>query len=235
MDLLLFSNSTNSGEAYLHYTLPYIKEFSDRKSKHAVFIPFAGISVGFDAYSEMVNEKLSTLGIDAEPLHVSGDKKKSISEADLIIIGGGNTFCLLKSMQDLDLISLIREKVLSGTPYIGWSAGSNLACPTIKTTNDMPVVQPYNFNALNLLPFQINPHYTDYVQKGHAGESRRMRIEEFLLVNRDIYVVGLREGTALCFRNNMLQLQGTTPCTVFRYGNEPFEVAAGNNLNFLMQ
>ena len=235
MQLLLFSNSTNAGEEYLGYTLSYIDSFLQGVERKALFIPFAGISLGFDAYFEIVQKQLSKVSVQLSSIHQFTDKRKAVKEASIIITGGGNTFYLLKSLQDEDLMECIREQVKSGTPYIGWSAGSNLACPTIRTTNDMPIVQPHDFNALNLIPFQINPHYTDFKQEGHAGETREMRINEFLLANRQIYVAGLREGTLLQVINNKLELLGDKSCRIFRYNKSPFEVNSGEKLDFLMQ
>lgn len=235
MQLLLFSNSTNTGEVYLQYTLPYISEFAKGKISNAVFIPYAGISVGFDTYADMVAEKFSNIGIAIESIHRASNKKQKLSEAQAIVVGGGNTFYLLKMLQENELLPIIQERVRSGVPYIGWSAGSNMACPTIMTTNDMPIVEPLNFNALNLISFQINPHFSDYVQPGHAGETRQMRIEEFLLANKNMYVAGLREGTMLHLANDTLKLRGEKSCKVFHHGKEPSEVNSGDNLDFLMQ
>lgn len=235
MRLLLFSNSTNAGEEYLKYTLPNIDKYLGGSVRQAIFIPFAGIAPGFDNYEKMVAEKLSTIGITITSLHKCESMREAIQNADCIITGGGNTFHLLKALEDYDLLDSIRRKVEEGVPYIGWSAGSNLACPTIKTTNDMPIVQPVSFKALHLIPFQINPHYTDVIDKKHAGETREMRIEEFLLVNREMYVAGLREGTFLLIENSEITLQGTKSCRIFKYGQSPREVSAGDKLNFLMQ
>lgn len=235
MRLLLFSNSTNAGEEYLSYTLPFIRNFLTGSIKQALFVPFAGITPGFDNYEKIVSEKLGTLGIHIESLHKSENKEVAIQHAECIIVGGGNTFHLLKSLQNFNLLELVRKRILGGIPYIGWSAGSNLVCPTIRTTNDMPIIEPESFNAFNLVPFQINPHYTDYIDKKHAGETREMRIEEFLLVNREVYVVGLREGTLLYIENNSINLFGKKSCRIFRYGQNPREVRAGDNLSFLMQ
>ena len=236
MRLLLFSNSTNAGEDYLGYTLPYISEFIEIKPKNGIFIPFAGISVGFDKYADMVAGQLQKSGIQVKALHRSDDMVADIKQAEIIITGGGNTFYLLKTLQDYDLLPLIRDRVKSGTPYIGWSAGSNMACPTISTTNDMPIVQPHNFLALNLIPFQINPHFTDYIQQGHAGETREMRINEYLLANQNKYVAGLKEGTLFQYTDDEgLQLKGPHTCKVFKYGKDPVEVSEGDNLSFLMQ
>jgi dipeptidase E len=235
IQLLLFSNSTNSGEKYLEYTFPYIDTFLKNARRHALFIPYAGISLGYDTYSELVQKTLSELSVGIQSIHTFADKKQAVHKAELIIVGGGNTFHLLKFLQDEDLLDEIRKRARNGMPYIGWSAGSNLACPTICTTNDMPIVQPSNFNALNLIPFQINPHYTDFYPLDHAGETREMRIQEFLLVNRHLYAIGLREGTLLHINGNTIKLLGKKSCRVFKYGLEPFEIDPGENLDFLMQ
>ena len=137
--------------------------------------------------------------------------------------------------QDNGLIDVIRKKVKAGTPYIGWSAGSNLACPTLKTTNDMPIIEPSSFNALGFISFQINPHYLDANPDGHAGETREQRIEEFLEANPGMYVAGLREGTMLLLENNMLNLIGPRDMRVFRKGDKPFEVSSGQSLQFLLK
>jgi dipeptidase E len=236
MRLLLFSNSTNTGESYLNYTLPYIEKFLAPASHHALFIPYAGISVGYDAYFEMVRDMLGNKNIQLiSSIHRSKDKKKAVRNATVIIIGGGNTFYLLKALQDENLLGLIRERILDGVPYIGWSAGANVVCPTIRTTNDMPIVEPESFNALDLIPFQINPHYTDFVQKDHAGESRDTRIAEFILVNQTIPVVGLREGTLLQVEGSEITLKGNKNCRIFRYKSETIEISPGEDLNFLMK
>ena len=235
MRLLLFSNSTNAGEEYLNYTLPFIRNFLHGEKVQAAFIPYAGISVGFDVYYEMVASKISDTGIHLEPVHRSSSPNELIAESELIIVGGGNTFYLLKSLQDMNLLSAIAEKVKKGTPYIGWSAGSNLACPSIKTTNDMPIVQPKDFRGLNLIPFQINPHFTDFRQEGHAGETREMRINEFLLANPEVVVAGLREGTLLAVEDQKIELKGKKSCRIFKSGQDAYEVQPGENLSFLLQ
>lgn len=235
MNILLLSNSTNSGEEYLGYTIPYISEFLKNKPTTALFIPYAGVTISWDDYTETVSEKLKLCGIALQSIHHCNDKINAVHSAEIIIVGGGNTFNLLKTIQDEGLIEPIRSKVLSGTPYIGWSAGSNLACPTIKTTNDMPVVEPESFNALNLVPFQINPHYTDASIQQHAGETREMRIEEFLEANQAIYVAGLREGTMLLIEGESISLKGNKPCRIFHHGKKPVELKKEDNFSFLMQ
>ena len=234
MRLLLFSNSTNAGEQYLHYTKPYIRAFIGNKKYHALFIPYAAVTIAYDKYTAMVSEALSDFPIEIKSIHTFISPQDAVESSDLIITGGGNTFQLLKEIYTNNLIEIIRKKVTKGTPYIGWSAGSNLVCPSIKTTNDMPVTQPPGFKALDLVPFQINPHYTEEKIPNHGGETREMRLIEFIEVNRNIYVVGLKEGTLLKIENNHIQLLGDKPCKVFKYGIVQKEYSKHDDLNFLL-
>jgi dipeptidase E len=144
-----------------------------------------------------------------------------------VFVGGGNTFRLLKVLQDSELFPLLRDRVLAGMPYLGASAGVNLACPTIRTTNDMPIVEPASLDALGLIPFQINPHFTDAVIPNHGGETRSERLAEFLELNRSMPVLALREGTALQVEGQRMSLLGGQPGRAFLYGREPWEVAPG--------
>jgi dipeptidase E len=234
MRLLLISNSTNAGEAYLEHPLGQIRSFLGNKKITALFIPYAGVTFTFDDYAQKVQERFRETGHDIISIHHADDPLKSVQEAEAIVVGGGNTFHLVDLMQQQGLIGPIREKVLSGTPYIGWSAGSNVTCPTIRTTNDMPIVEPESFNVLNLVPFQINPHYLDANPEGHAGETRQMRIEEFIEVNPDVYVVGLREGTMFHVVHGDIQLIGPRPARIFKKGQEPFELDPGSDFSFLL-
>jgi dipeptidase E len=138
-------------------------------------------------------------------------------------------------MHDTGIMAAIRLKALAGTPFIGWSAGSNVACPTLRTTNDMPVIQPVSFDTLNLLPFQINPHYLDANPEGHGGETREQRINEFQALNAEVIVVGLREATALLLDGDKLQLLGNRSMRLFVAGKEPLELQPADDLSFLMQ
>ena len=162
-------------------------------------------------------------------------RKTAVAEASAIVVGGGNTWNLLKMIQDFDLTDIVRQKVRGGTPYIGWSAGSNLACPTIRTTNDMPVVEPHSFEAFNLIPFQINPHYTDANPPGHAGETREDRIREFIEINPGLYVAGLREGTMILMENDQISLLGSKSMRVFKKGALPVELSQDDDLSFLLK
>jgi dipeptidase E len=233
--LLLFSNSTNAGEPYLDYTLPYIREFLGNNKIHALFIPYAGVTITWDKYLEQVANKLKLAGIKLSSIHQQQDCIKAVREAEMIIIGGGNTFHLLKALQDNKLLEPIRNRVNEGMPYIGWSAGSNMACPTIRTTNDMPVAEPRDFNALGLVPFQINPHYTDAIDVNHAGETREMRIEEFIALNKKTFVAGLREGTLFHIENNTISLKGKKACRIFYHGQSAYELNPGDDFSSLIQ
>jgi dipeptidase E len=141
----------------------------------------------------------------------------------------------LRHIHDFNLIKPIQDKILAGTKYIGWSAGANVACPTIMTTNDMPIVDPLGFHAFNLVPFQINPHYLDVNPIGHGGETREERIREYIMLNQNMYVVGLREGCFLYVEGNRMSMKGVHSLRLFRYKCEPREIPAGDDLSFLLQ
>ena len=242
MNLLLISNSTMAGEEYLLWPRTHIQKFlSNDKVRNVCFVPYAGISLSgesleksYDVYTEKVKTVISQLGYELASVHETKDPKALVQSADAIVVGGGNTFHLVAELQKLGLMEIIREKALSGIPYIGWSAGSNIACPTLKTTNDMPIVEPESFNTLGLVPFQLNPHYLDANPQGHGGETRQQRIEEFLIVNRNTKVVGLREGCLLLLKDNVLQLIGNRSIRLFQYGKAPIELEPGADLSYLM-
>lgn len=229
----MISNSTNSGEEFLSFSLSEIKRVL-QGVKELLFIPYAAVSISYDEYEQMVRERLCEINIDVRSIHHSSSALQEILRAEAICVGGGNTFALTATMQRLGLFEAIRERVMTGVPYIGWSAGSNIAAPTIGTTNDMPIIEVESLAAINLIPFQINPHYIDSSIEGHAGESREQRIEEYIEVNRDRWVVGLREGTMLSMESGLLELLGDKSMRVFRYGEQPREVTAGESLQFLL-
>jgi len=234
MRLLLISNSTNPGEAYLEYPKEQIKTFL-KDTRKVLFIPYAAVSFTFDEYERKVQQRFSEMGVEVESIHHSKFPKKSVQDAEAIVVGGGNTFRLLKMIHLFDLVEAVRFKVLSGTPYIGWSAGANVACPTICTTNDMPICEPDNFSAFNLVRFQINPHFIDTHPEGHAGETREQRILEFLEMDPYVYVVGLREGSMIMLENVKLSLLGKKPARIFKKGIPPKEVNPGDDLDFLFE
>lgn len=235
MRLLLISNSTNAGEAYLDYPKHNIHDFLGEKCVKCLFIPYAGVTVTWDDYEKKVKNRFNEVGHDIVSIHHFDDPVKAVEEADCIVIGGGNTWKLLHDMHANKLIEPIRKKVLGGTPYIGWSAGSNVTCPTLMTTNDMPIIDPLGFDALNLIPFQINPHYLDKKVEGHGGESREDRILEFIEVNREVYVAGLREGCMFVVEGDKMRIIGQRNLRLFKYGEETREIAPTEDFTFLLK
>ena len=253
MRLLLISNSTNFGENYLAWASTQIELFCLQnhinKDSRIVFVPFAGVNIGgmvypqsYDAYESKVRNVFRTkFGLENfTSVHHFDDKVKAVNEADCIVVGGGNTFHLVAEMHRYGLMEAIRNRALAGVPYMGWSAGSNVACPTLCTTNDMPIVQPASFNCLNLVPFQINPHYLDphpEIDKmiKHGGETRQDRINEYLAVNQDVKVVGLREATALWVIDDKMLLKGGKKMVVMRYGKEAVEIEPNSDVTFLLE
>ena len=200
-----------------------------------VFIPYAAVTFSYDEYEAKVQDRLNEIGVKVRSIHHAINKRNFIRHAKAIMIGGGNTFALLKKMQEEDLLDMIFHRVKAGVPYVGWSAGSNVTCPTICTTNDMPIVQPESFRGIGLVSFQINPHYLDANPEGHAGETREQRIKEYLEANRSRYVVGLREGCMLRINDKGIELIGSRSMRVFKKGQETFEVQPGDNIDFLIR
>ncbi len=218
MDLLLLSNSTNVGEGYLAYSKGIIRDFLLHHEDQIVFIPFAGVTVTWEEYTNQVNEALLENGLKVIPINQDKDPRWMIQSASAIMVGGGNSFQLLKLLYDQGLLGIIRDRVIAGIPYIGWSAGANIACPTIKTTNDMPIVELHSFQALGLINFQVNPHYTEEILQNHGGESRAMRIEEYIKVNPGSKVLGLPEGMILQQSGTNFKLIGDKGCKIFQNG-----------------
>ena len=233
MNLLLISNSTNAGEQYLQYPIKNIASFLEGVTE-VVFVPYAAVTFSYAAYEAKVQARFNEIGIKVRSVHRAKDPRKMIREAQAICVGGGNTFALTKKMQEQGLITAIRRKIADDTPYVGWSAGSNVTCPTICTTNDMPIVQPESFKAIGAVKFQINPHYLDANPEGHAGETREQRILEYIEANPRRWVVGLREGCMLHLHDGKMELIGSRPMSIFQKGVETFEVNAGDDLSFLL-
>jgi dipeptidase E len=231
---LLISNSTNPGEGYLEYPKEQIKNFLGEKTKNALFIPYAAVTFSYEEYEEKVNQRFAEIGHHVTSIHRFINPVEAIENADAIVVGGGNTWQLVKMLQEKGLMKVIKKKVKKGTPYIGWSAGSNIACPTLRTTNDMPIVQPLKFKTLKLVPFQINPHYLDDNPANHGGETREVRINEFIEINRNIFVVGLREGTMLLLEEDELTLIGNRKARIFKYGQQPMELSNEDDFSFLL-
>ena len=234
MRLLLISNSTTPGQPYLQWPLEHIRKFLGGCAETVAFVPYAAVTFSYDEYEARVQKAFDDLGISVRSVHREADPAKAIREAEAVVVGGGNTFALLKKMQEQGLVDAVRMAVGElGVPYVGWSAGSNVACPSIRTTNDMPIVEPESFTATGLIPFQINPHYLDSHPDGHAGETREQRINEFLAANPGMRVAGLREGCLLRIEGEKRELVGGRPMRIFRHGDAPYEINPGDSLDFL--
>ena len=207
MRLLLLSNSTSPGRSYLEHAVPWLSEFLE-DAQRVAFVPYAGVTVTWDDYANKVRGALAPLGIELVSVHEVASPPDALEGADAVLVGGGNTFHLLREMYRTGLVEVLRQRVLEGMPFVGWSAGSNVACPTIRTTNDMPIVEPPSFEALGFVPFQINPHYTDAHPDGHQGETRAQRLAEFVAATPEVPVIGLPEGTALRIEDRQLDILG---------------------------
>ena len=227
MDLLLFSNSMLPGATYLEYARPVIKRALQQRRK-TVFVPFAGVTSDWDAYTDKVSAALAELQLEITGIHRLDDPAAAMAAADIVMVGGGNTFNLLKECRARGLLDPIRQAVGRGALYIGWSAGANLACPTIRTTNDMPIVDPGGLDALNLVPLQINPHFTNALPQGHQGETREQRIRELLAVEPSLKVIGLPEGNWIEVGNGKARLGGPNPTLLFK-ANQPAVTLAADH------
>ncbi len=229
--VLLISNSTVHGRGYLDHVQQQIKTFLGDARK-VLFFPFA--LYDRDDCAAKAKARFSAMGYALESVHATDDPQNAIEQTDAIFIGGGNTFRLLKALQDLELLEPIHRKVKNGASYIGSSAGSNVAGPTIKTTKDMPIVQPGSFDSLGLVPFQISPHYLDPDPNStHMGETQEERILQFLEEN-ETPVVGIREEAWLLIENGTVTLKGKTGARIFRRGQAPVEVTPDAEISKLV-
>lgn len=225
--ILLISNSTVYGRGYLDHVEQEIKAFLG-EGKRILFFPYALFDR--DAYAAKANVRFAAMGYSIEAVHAVPDAREAIERTGAIFVGGGNTFRLLKALQDLDLLDPIRRKVSGGAPYIGSSAGANVAGPTVKTTKDMPIVQPRSFDSLGLVPFQISPHFQDPDPNSkHMGETQEERILQFLEEN-ETPVLGIREGAWLVCENGAVILRGEAGARIFRRGEVPVEAKPGDNI-----
>ena len=232
MQLLLISNSTLYGSSYLDHAESEIRDFLG-DVKRVLFVPYA--LHDHDAYAATAKTRFAKMGCELSSIHTANDPQRAVAETEAIFIGGGNTFRLLKTLYDYELLEMIRARVRAGMPYIGSSAGSNVAAPTIKTTNDMPIVQPPSFDALGLVWFQVNPHYLDADPNStHMGETRDQRLLQYLEDN-DTPVAALREGAMLRIENGETLLKGSSGARIFRRGLEPVDVSPGEQIDALLQ
>jgi dipeptidase E len=231
--LLLLSNSTNFGGVFLEHAADAIQSFLGADVREVLFIPFAAVRFSYEAFAARVQERLAPMGYRVRSIHTTGNAAAAVGAAQAIAVGGGNTFRLLELLYRHELLEPIRQRVLSGVPYVGWSAGSNVACPTVRTTNDMPITEPPSLSALNLVPFQVNPHYTDAAIPDHGGETRAERLHEFVAANPGMPVLALREGSTLRVEGESWTLLGERPARVFGRSAEPIEVAPRGSLDAL--
>ncbi|MFT4606180.1 MAG: dipeptidase E [Rhodothermales bacterium] len=231
MNLLLLSNSRNPDSGYLAHARPWFSDFL-AGAKTLAFVPYAAVRFGYDEYEKAVSDALGDL-VQVRSVH-RGNPADIVEECDAVAVGGGNTFHLLHQLYQFGLIERIRAAAAEGKPYCGWSAGSNIASPTIRTTNDMPIIEPPSFVALDLVPFQINPHYLDAHPDRHMGETREERILEFAKVNPSVPVIGLREGSAILRDANGARLLGSRSARIFKGPQPPAELDADSSLDFLL-
>lgn len=222
MKLLLLSNSRNPGGDYLAHALGAVRSLLG-SYRRAWFVPFASVTTDWDQYTDTVRAALAPLG-----LTVTGAHERAQPDGDeALFVGGGNTFQLLSECRRRGHLPMMRGLALGGRPYAGWSAGANLACPSIRTTNDMPIVDPVGFDALELVSYQINPHFTTAAPPGHQGETREQRLTEFVAANPGVPVLGLPEGDWIAVGGNDAQLCGPHDAVWFRHGHPPTPVAPG--------
>lgn len=232
-NLFLLSSTAVYGMQPLAYALDAVKDFLGHE-RVVHFVPYAMLD--YDSYTARTQQTLAPLGITVRGVHAEANLHQAVAEATILYVGGGNTFRLLKTLQEHHLLDIVRQRVEAGElRYIGSSAGTNVACPSLRTTNDMPIVQPASFGAFDLIPFQINPHYLDADPNStHQGETRAQRIEQFQEEN-DVPVLGMREGTWLRRHGPELRLGGITHARLFIRGMEPQELAPGTDLSWLLE
>lgn len=228
MRALLLSSSRVAGAGYLDAYEEHLRAFLGAGCRAGRFVPYAGVSVSWDEYTATVAERFARMGYSLAGLHDAPDPVAALGAADAVVIGGGNTFQLLATLQRTGLAAVLRARVRAGLPLVGWSAGANVAGPTLRTTNDMPIVEPESFEALGLVPFQVNPHYNNELPPGHMGETRDQRLAEFLAVAPQAVVAGLREGSAIRVEHGRFTLLGPHPLRVFRAGQPPLELEPGD-------
>jgi dipeptidase E len=233
INAILASTSTIHGQEYLEYILPEVKiHFKD--CTEVIFIPYArpgGIS--HDAYTSNVSKAFETIGLKVKGLHEFQDPVTAIKEAQGVFTGGGNTFLLVEKLYRNKIMAPLRETLKSGTPYMGTSAGTNIAGLTMQTTNDMPIIYPPSFQTLGIVPFNINPHYLDPdLNSTHKGETRETRIKEFHTLNTQP-VIGLREGSWIEVKANKISLKGPLPARIFKVDEVPFEMEPNGSLTHL--
>jgi dipeptidase E len=235
MKLLLLSNAKREGMGYLEHAAGYLRDFLGPAVSEVLFVPYAAVSKSHDQFVEQIRPVFGGLGIKVVGIHTVADPLAAVRVAQAVVVGGGSTWKLLRELRAQRLLPAIRNRVLAGVPYAGWSAGTNITCPTIMTTNDMPICDPGGFDALALIPFQINPHYLHGNPPGFKGETREERITEFGVLNPRAWVAGLREGTAFLVEDGAIRLVGEAQCRIFRHGQVARELDPGADFSFLLE
>lgn len=217
MEMLLLSNAKNKNESILQFAMEDIRKMLGDNINEIIFIPFARVLMNEDEYTSQVQEAFFNTGYKVKKV-TEGEVHQNIKEAKCILVGGGNTFNLLNSLYSYDILNILRERIISGTKYISWSAGSNIVSPTIKTTNDMPIIEPPSLNSLNLIPFQINPHFIDETY-GKSGKNREHRLNEYMVANPESKVLGMRNGTYLKIVNNQITILGDPQVRLYEHNS----------------
>lgn len=238
-NILLLSSSRSGSTDYLEHALSFIAHAIQAVpgKRRALFIPYAGVTVSADAYTAQVQTALQALDIEIEGIHNCADPQQALAAADIVLVGGGNTFRLVERLHHYQLIAPLQQHVAAGKPYIGWSAGANIAGLSIATSNDMPIIEPPSFAGLNIVPLQINPHYLNHQVVGHNGETRLQRIEEFLALNPQQPVLALPEGTAIHVHQGHYQILGAEGKEIywFRHQQAAVTLPVGKTLDPLLK
>lgn len=235
-NILLLSSSRCGDSSYLsHAHADIAKTLAAYPApRQALFIPYAGVTVSYDDYTEQVAMALAPLNITVTGIHQAADPVAAVQTAEILLVGGGNSFRLLERLYHLQLLAPIRQVVDRGIPYIGWSAGANIAGLSIATSNDMPIIEPPSFKALALVPLQINPHYLNYHIPGHNGETRLVRLQEYMALNPHQPVLALPEGTAVHHYEEQMVIQGDKEVYWLRHQQQPLAIAPGETIDHLI-
>jgi dipeptidase E len=228
-NLLLLSNSRMPTTAYLEHAIDAIRETLG-EAKNVVLIPYASVTIAWDSTAKNVRNALESLGIQVTAIHHFKDPAAALRECDAVMVNGGNTFNLLHHLRRKELIVPLRNEIFKGKPYIGWSAGSGICAPTIRTTNDMPIIDPSGMDALGVIDFQLNAHYSNAVPEGWMGETRDQRLAEFCALNPTVPVLGLPEGDWLRVRDEEITLHGPFAAKWFVGMAEARELTSGGQV-----
>jgi dipeptidase E len=230
-EILLLSSSTAPGYGFLDHAAGVVGEVLGGR-RHVVYVSFG--SGDPDRYTQLTADRLARLGVRVEGAHAAADPRAAVLEAEAVYVGGGNSFRLLDRLAALDLLGALRARIAGGVPYLGSSAGADLACPTIRTTTDMPIVEPGSLDALGLIPFQVNVHYPDPDTAGPGTAATRARQIQGFLEENDVPVLGLPEGTWLRVSGQTAVLGGVRACRLFRRGIEPGPLPSGSDVSWLL-